>query len=213
MDELERIWLGFGFLGLLVISLVMYVIWETCFRHNKIRRAADEDMELITSGEKTEDQVAGEVKSIVGLLMTAIAPLAGITVAAVFIVIGLSISGGIEFEGTDSLILAKEWILYTILALTGVAAIFWLFVLEQLTQMKAPSITNERLFKFHRYNYNLWFFGMIFLLLALYLFLMLAHVYVAMVAGFATALVVVGYWRIHNEWDKEKEKEEIDLDS
>lgn len=203
MDELSRIWLGLGFLGLVVISLGIYVIWETRVCGKKIRRAAEEDKKLITEGKRREFEVADEIKSLVGPLISAVSALAGITIAAVFIVIALNISGKVEFSGEASDI--KEWILYSVLALAGVAAICWLLILEQLTQMKAPSITNEKLFKFHRYNYNLWLFGMILLLLALYLFLLLAHVYVAMVAGFATACIVVGYWRIHNEWDKKRE--------
>lgn len=211
MDELARIWLGLGFLGLVVILLGIYVIWETHVRGGKIRRVADEDKKLIENGKMTEAEVVGEIKSLVGPGTSGISALAGITMAAVFIVIALSISGEIEFGGSDTrLILAKKWILYSVLALMGVAAILWLFILEQLSQMNAPSITNKRLLKFHRYNNNLWLCGMILVLLALYLFLMLAHVYVAMVAGFATACIVVGYWRIHNGWDEKREQEETE---
>ena len=51
---------------------------------------------------------------------------------------------------------------------------------------------------------------MLLLFLALYLFLMLANVYAAMVVGFATACALAGYWRIHNEWDKKDGKEEAE---
>ena len=153
MTELGSIWLGLGFLGLVIISLSGYVIWEIRVRDGEIRRAADEDKKIIEKGEKTEKQVADEIKSIVNPLISAISALAGITIAAVFIVIALSISGNIEFEDVNNTaILAKRLILYIVLALAGIASVCWLFVLEQLTQMKAPSITNKRLFKFHRYN-------------------------------------------------------------
>jgi len=206
---LFEIWLGLGFLGLLVISMFIYIIWETRVYDGKIRRAAEEDNRLIKDGVKTEDEVVDEIKSIIGPLITAVSPLAGITIAALFIIIGLRISGYIEFMGNDGTGMAKQWVLYSVLAIAGVASVCWLLIIEQLTQMKAPSINNERLFKFHKYNYDLWVIGMLLIILALYLFLMLANVYAAMVVGLAVAFTVGRYWRIHNEWYKNKRREEV----
>ena len=205
MDEFTLLMVGLGFLGLILISLSAYVIWELKVNHRKIRRAADADQELINESWEKEKEVASQVKALAGNLISAISALSGITVAAVFIVIGLNISGIIVFESADKIDVTREWIFYSVLAFSGIASIFWLLILEQLTQMKSPSISNKRLFKFHRYNYNLWFYGMILLLLAIHLFLLLAHPYLAMGAGVITALIFVRYWRIHNEWDEKEE--------
>lgn len=198
MNESQQITLGLAFLGLIILALCGYIVWNIWVRDGKVRRVADDDRALIENGEITEREWKEKIQSMIGYLINANATLAGITIAAVFITIALKIAGEIEIAGT------RLVILYIVLGLASVSSICWLFAVEQLTQMGAPSVTRNRLLNFQSNTYNLWVIGMVLLLLAIYLFLLIMHPYVAMIAGFATFWIVIGYWNIHNEWPAKK---------
>ena len=189
--------IGLGFLGLLGISLCVYAAWNVLVRKKKIRRAAEEDAKLVKSGLITKSEFFQKLQSAVPSLITANALLAGITAAAVFIVIAQIAFHRVDFQDMR---LMEKGIMLAALSLAAVSAICWLLNLEQFTQMLAPSVDYDRLEKFERYTYNLWFIGLALMLITIYLFLLLANLYVAMATGFATLWIAIGYWKIHCGW-------------
>ena len=135
-------------------------------------------------------------------LIPAISTLAALSLAAMFIVITLRISGEAEFTGTESVIALKEWILYAALALISITTILWLVTIEQLILMKSPSINIDKFLKYHRYNYNQMLACWIFIILSVYLFLLLANVYVAIFAGILAMSGALRCWIIQMGWGK-----------
>jgi len=191
--------IGLGFLGLLAIAIVVYVAWNSA-KKGKIRLAAEEDEKLLEQGLIKESEYSEKIQKAVPSLITTSALLAGITIAAVFIIIGQIAFNRPEFLEMESI---QRGILVAALFLATVAAICWLLNLEQFTQMLAPSIDCKRLKKFQKYTYSLWRIGLTLTLISIYLFLLLASPYVAMAAGFATLWILIGYWKIHCGWGKE----------
>jgi hypothetical protein len=215
MDEITGIIVGIVVLGLILTSLGVYIVWEIKVNKRKIKRNAEEDSKLINSSDMEESiKTAGKLQELAGDLIGAISALAGITIAAVFIIIGLHITDEIKFLGntpTNPTFLYKDVIMYIVLGLSGTASMCWLIILEQLAQMKSPSMISstkriQQLYKFHRYNYTLWIMGLFLIFVALYLFLLLANFYVSIATGVVTALMIVRYWRINNEWDTKTKK-------
>ncbi len=190
----SKLILGLVFLGVIILFLGSYVAWNKRKHKKGIRSAADEDAKLVHSGKMSKPQLTEKIQSVVSSVLIANATLAGITIAAVFIVIALNASGQMQLQGM------KQWIMLTGLVLSAVSAVCWLVGIEQLTQMKAPSVDFDRLLKFQKYTYGLRVIGLVLLSIALYLLLLLAHPYVAMIFGVAIVLVVVRYWKIHNDW-------------
>ena len=189
--------IGLGFLGLLIIFISVYVAWNILVRKRPMRLAAEEDAKLLKLGLITKSESSKKIQSAVPSLITTSALLAGITIAAVFIVIAQVLFKQPDFLELEPM---KQGILLAGLFLSAVAAICWLLNLEQFTQMLQPSITYDRLLKFEQYTYSLWRMGLTLTLIAIYLFLLLAHPYVAMPAGFATFWILIGYWKIHCGW-------------
>ena len=189
--------IGLGFLGLLCIALCVYAAWNILVRKKMMRFAAQEDAKLLKLGLITKSEFSQKIQSAIPSLTTTSALLAGITIAAVFIIIAQ-----IVFRQPDSLELEpmKQGILLAALFLSAVAAICWLLNLEQYTQMLAPSVDYDRLLKFEQYTYFLWRIGLTLTLISVYLFLLLAYPYVAMAAGFVTFWIFIGYWKIHCGW-------------
>ena len=196
-DTTKSLVIGLGFFGLLAISVCAYVAWNVLVRKKRIRLAAEEDAKLLESGSITESEFAQKIQSAVPSLITTSAVLAAITIAAVFIIIGQ-----IAFKQPDLLKMEPmgHGILLAALFLAAFSAICWLVNLEQFTQMLAPSVGYDRLLKFERYTYGLWRIGFTLVLVSIYLFLLLANLYVAMAAGFATLWILIGYWKIHCGW-------------
>lgn len=187
---------GLAFLGLVALSLGAYAAWNTLIKGKEIRRAAKEDLKLIRSHKLNQNELAEKIKGMVPPLLTANSILAAIIIAAVFIVVSQ-----VFFESNFDLLKGlRGGILIAAFTIAAIAAISWLFVIEQLTQIIAPSAKPKRIIKFHLYNYDLWFYSLFLILIDLYLFLLLVHLIAAMVAGFATFWIVLIYWKIHNEW-------------
>lgn len=122
--------------------------------------------------------------------------LSGLTFAGTFVVIALVLA---IFELKEFTIFRRV-ILYAILGLSGTAAVIWLLAIDQLTIMASPSITQRMFFRFYRYVANLWFIGYVLIILALIFFLLLTLPVLAMVVEVATFVVLLGYWRINNDW-------------
>jgi hypothetical protein len=188
--------IGIGFLGLLGISIGVYVAWNSA-KKGKMRLAAEEDAKLLESGLIKESEFSQKIREAVPSLITTSALLAGITVAAVFIIIGQITFNRAEFLEMEFM---QRGILVAALFLATVSAICWLINLEQFTQMLSPSVNYDKLGKFQRYTYTLWRIGLTLTLISIYLFLLLANPYVAMAAGFATLWILIGYWKIHCGW-------------
>jgi hypothetical protein len=189
--------IGLGFLGLLGIFLRAYVAWKSRTTKKKLRRSAEEDAKLVELGVITESEFFQKVRSVVPSHITSNAVLASITTAAVFIIIVQIVFNRVDLKGMK---LIEQGTLLAALCLAAVSAICWLLNLEQCSQMLAPSVDYDRLKKFQRYTYNLSFSGLVIMLISIYLFLLLANLYVAMVAGFVTLWIVIGYWKIHCGW-------------
>jgi hypothetical protein len=196
MNENIRLIIGLAFLGLLAVSLGLFAFWNIVIKKRSIRRVAKEDLKLVDSGEITEDELAERIKSMVPALLTANSILAAIMIAAVFIVVS-QVFFSSNFELLKGL---RGGILIAAFSIASIAAISWLFVIEQLTQIIAPSAKPARIIKFHIYNYDLWFYSLFMILIDIYLFLLLVHLVAAIVAGIITFWIVLIYWRIHNEW-------------
>jgi len=186
---------GLGFLGLLCISVCVYVAWNILVKKRKIRLAAEEDAKL------PESEFAQKIKSAVPSLITTSALLAGITIAAVFIVVVQIVFERLDFQAMG---LMEQGIVLAALCLAAVSTICWLLNLEQFTQMLQPSVDYDRLRKFEQFTYKLWRIGLTLTLVNIYLLILLANLYVAMAVGFVAVLVLIGYWRIHCGWDKEE---------
>ena len=201
MNHDTQLAVGLGFLGLVIALLCVYVAWNVFVRGGRIRRAAEEDRQLVESDEMTEAVLFEKIQSTIPTLFTANALLAGITIAAMFIIIAQITFTEAQFQGI------KQGIILASLFLAGVSSICWLLCLEQFTQMSAPSIKYDSLLRFYRYTFNLWVVGLTFMLADIYFFLLLANLYVAMAAGFATFWIVIGYWNIHNDWPVRQKNE------
>lgn len=186
--------IGLGFLGLLVISVCVFGAWNILVRKKKMRFAAQEDAKLLELGLTTKEEFLQKIRSTVSSLITANALLAGITIAAMFIIIAQIVFQQVEFHGME------QGIMMTALSLVAVSVICWLLNSEQFVHMLAPSTDYDRLLKFQRYAYNLWTIGFTLMLISIYLFLLLANLYVAMVVGFVTLWILIGYWKILAGW-------------
>lgn len=188
--------IGLAFLVFIAISLGIYAFWNIVIKKGAVRRAAKEDLKLVESGEITEQELAERIKKMVPSLLTANAILAAIMIAAVFIVVSQ-----VFFESNFELLKGlRGSILITALSIAAIAAVSWLFVIEQLTQIISPSARPKRIIKLHVYNYDLWFYSLFLIIIDIYLFLLLVNLIAAMVAGFVTFWIVLIYWKIHNEW-------------
>jgi len=185
---------GLGFLGLLAICVCVYGAWNILVRKRKFRFAALEDAKLLKLGLTAEEEFLRKMRSTVPSLITANAVLAGITIAAVFTIIAQIVFQRLEFHGME------QGVMVTALSLAAVSGICWLLNSEQFVQMLAPSVDCERLLKFQQYSYNLWTIAFFLMLISIYLFLLLAKFYVAMIAGVATLWILIGYWKIHAGW-------------
>ena len=196
MNDTVHLIIGLSFLGLIALSLGLYVAWNIKFRGKTIRRAAKEDLKLVKSRQITMTELVEKIKDMVPSLLMANSVLAAIMIAAVFIVVS-----PVFFESNPELLKGlKGGILITAFTIAAIAAVSWLFVIEQLTQIIAPSATPKRIIKFHLYNYDLWFYSLILILVDIYLFLLLVHLIAAIVTGFVTFWIVLVYWKIHHEW-------------
>ncbi len=196
MNDTVHLIIGLSFLGLIALSLGLYVAWNIKFRGKTIRRAAKEDLKLVKSRQITMTELVEKIKDMVPSLLMANSVLAAIMIAAVFIVVSQ-----VFFESNPELLKGlKGGILITAFTIAAIAAVSWLFVIEQLTQIIAPSATPKRIIKFHLYNYDLWFYSLILILVDIYLFLLLVHLIAAIVTGFVTFWIVLVYWKIHHEW-------------
>lgn len=200
MNEDIHLIIGLAFLGLIASSLGVYAAWNikpwNSKRGKQVRRAAKEDLKLVESGEITEDQLAERIKDMVPALLTANSILAAIMIAAVFIIVS-QVFFASNFELLKGL---RGGIVVAALSIASIAAISWLFVIEQLTQIIAPSAKPRRIIKFHLYNYDLWFYSLFLILIDIYLFLLLVHLIAAIIAGLVSFWIVLIYWKIHNEW-------------
>ena len=186
--------IGLGFLGLLAISVCVFGAWNILVRKKKMRFAAQEDAKLLELDSTKKEEFLQKIRSTVPSLITANALLAGITIAAMFIIIAQVDFQRVDFHSME------QGVMMTALTLVAVSAICWLVDSEQFIQMLAPSVDCDRLLKFQRYAYNLWTVGFTLMLISIYLFLLLANLYVAMVTGFATLWILIGYWKIHAGW-------------
>ena len=191
----DIIW-GLIFLGCIAIALSLYAAWNVKIRHRPTRRAAKEDSRLVDTGEITKGEFSLRIKEMVPSLITANAILAAITVSVVFLIVARILFGNDQPYLEE----IKQWTVFAVLAMAAVASICWLFIIEQLTQIISPSADIDRIIRFHRYNYDLWFGGLVLLITALYLFLLLVNLYVAIITGFAMFWIIIGYWKIHNGW-------------
>jgi len=200
LTENERIIIGLIFLGVLALSLGTYIAWNIKpwdkNKGKKIRRAAKEDLKLVRRNGITVDQLADRVRAMVPSLLTANSVLAAIMIAAVFIIVSQ-----IVFESNYALLHGlKGAILIAAFTIAAIAALSWLFVIEQLTQIIAPSATTKKVIRFHIYNYDLWFYSLFLIVIDIYLFLLLVDLVAALVTGFVIFWIIRRYWKIHNEW-------------
>lgn len=193
--------IGLGFLGLLCIAVCVYVAWNILVKNRKIRLAAEEDAKLLESGLITKSEFAQKIQSAVPSLITTSALLAGITIAAVFIVVAQIVFNREKFDLMQPM---EQGILLAALCLAAVSTICWLLNLEQFTQMLQPSVDYDRLRKFEHFTYKLWRIGLTLTLVNIYLLILLANPYVAMAVGFVAVWVLIGYWKIHCGWGKEE---------
>lgn len=192
-EDIHKI-IGLGFLVLIALFLGLYVAWKT--RGKTIRRAAKEDLKLVRGRKMSMAELARKIQDMVPSLLTANSVLAAIMVAAVFIIVSQ------VFFKSDSEILEglTGVILIVALALAAIAAVMWLWVIEQLTQIIAPSAKPKSIIRFHILNYDLWFYSLILILIDIYLFLLLVNLIAAIITGFVTCLVLLKYWKIQQEW-------------
>lgn len=196
MNNDHHLIIGLAFLGLVALFLGIYVVWNTVIKKKPMRRAAQEDLKLVRSGEMTEAALAQKIRGMVPALITANSVLAAIMIAAVFIIVSQ-----VFFESNFELLKGlRGGILIATFSIAAIAAVSWLFVMEQLTQIISPSAKPKRIIKFHLYNYDLWFYALFLILIDIYLFLLLVNLVAAIVAGFVTFWIVLIYWKIHNEW-------------
>lgn len=191
MSESAQIVSGLAFYGLLSVSLYGYYAWKAWIRRKPVLRSADRAAAAFTS-DPTEARK--DLQILVPSLVSANAGLAGITFAALVIVIAFILIESVKLEGL------KLVITYVVLGLAGVATISWLFCLEHLTIMLDPGITPERMLKLYRWAMHFWSIGMILIVQALVLFLLLANLYVSAVAGLTATAFAVIYWKNSYEW-------------
>lgn len=187
-DLLELV--GLSFFAFIILLLILYVVWNTAVKHRPPTFTIARDEAAVKNGDKTFD----EVKKVVSSYLSVISGLTGLTFAGTLVVIALMLS---VFDLTDDL---RRIVLYLILGLLGTAAVCWLFALDQLTVMASGSIDEKRFFRFYRNITNLWFVGMVFIVVALVLFLFLVYPIIGMAVGLAALVIVVGYWNTNNDW-------------
>jgi hypothetical protein len=198
-DEFNRIVLGLCFLGVIIFFIAIYIIWNLLVRRKEIRFIPIEDDKLINQQTISEEELVEKIREMVGPLISANSAFAAITVAALFIVLALVFTGEVDF-GPGRVGIAKQNIMYAVLALTSISAIFWITILPMLIGMKEPSTTPRIIFRFRKYTALLNNLAIYLLTIAIYLFLLLGHAYVAMAAGFVTLLCMLRFFRIWHEW-------------
>ena len=181
---------GLGFLAFIISLGILYIVWNTVVRRRSRTFLVDRDEAAVRNGDKTFD----EVKQVVPTYLSVISGLTGLTFAGTFVVIALVIG---VFKDMDQLEIV---IVYLILGLLGTAAVCWLFALDLLTVMPSAAIDERRFFRFYRNITYLWFFGMVFVVVALTLFLFLVYPIIGMVVGLISLVIVVRYWNISNDW-------------
>lgn len=187
--------IGLAFLGLIIISLCAYYTWNVYKRRLPMRRMAEEDLKEIENNPEKRKEVT---RHALPPLISANSALAGITFAALIIVIALILVEKRLLLGEATAM--EKLILFTGLTFAGISTICFLFSIDQLTQMLAPSVDSERWGKFYRFSFNLWVIAELFIVASLLLFILLANAYVAMLVGLVTLFVMMRYWKIHSGW-------------
>lgn len=192
-EDIHKI-IGLAFLGLIALFLGLYVAWKV--RGKTIRRAAKEDLKLVESGQISMAELARKIQDMVPSLLTVNSVLAAIMIAAVFIIVSQ-----VFFESNFEILKGLTGVILIVaFALAAIAAVMWLWVIEQLTQIIAPSAKPESIIKFHIHNYDLWFYSLFLILIDIYLFLLLVNLIAAILTGFVTCWVLLKYWKIQQEW-------------
>ncbi len=193
MSETEEILLGLAVIGFILLIACGYYAWNA-FRHG-VRRVAKADAKVVEHGKIRLNELAQAVGP--GLI-GANAAFAGITLAALFIVTALIIFKIDRFSEIEQILI------YVILGLLAVSTICWLFSLEQLTQMLAPSAAiddgGRRVVEFYSSSMDLWSVGGILVIIAILLFLLITNVYLAIGVAVITDIIIINYWKIHNGW-------------
>ena len=179
-------------LVLLMVLLLFFSGWNMIFRGRKVSRVADRDEDAVASGRiKLRD-----AQQVTAPYISVISGLSGLTFTGTFVVIALFLS----IINPERFNLFERVILFTVLGLSGSAAIIWLLALDQLTIMASSSIRRRMFFRFYGYVADLWFVGYTLIILALILFLLLVQPILAMVVQVVTFLVLIRYRQINNEW-------------
>lgn len=189
---LSDLHLGLAFYGLVVLTLTLYSIFNIRVLKKPIRRKAWQDEVLIRSGQVDYHKV-GETMS--ARMIPANSGLVGITFAAIFIVSALILAGRFTYENTT-----EEVLVYVVLGSAAIAAICWLFCIDLIIQMAAPSIEMDRMLKFYKYATDLWGIGIFLILIAVHLFLLVVNVYLGMVLALSASIITIPYWKINNDW-------------
>ena len=119
------------------------------------------DRAAVRSDKTSFESVKREVTS---ALLSVISSLTGLTFTGTFVVLALVVFDVKKLEDFERVVL------YVVLGLIGVAAIWWLLALQALTTMARPSIGYERMFRLYVYVTTLWLVGMILIVFSLVLF-------------------------------------------
>lgn len=181
-------------MGGFILVLISYAALNITWGKRGVRRIAESDAKI---RESDREGWRRQVQKIVPAFISANTGLAGITFAALIIVIAFIVIDQSQFSVFTGL---KKGIVYAALAGAGIATVCWLFSLEQLTQMLSPSIEDGPLERFYLHSMNLWAIGMSLIVVALLLFLIVANAFIAATVGGVTTLIVILYWRIQNGW-------------
>ncbi len=171
--------------------MFIFAVANVRFRKKPVRRAAAEDAKAVAEDPGKREDV---VKNMIPPMIGSAAALSGVTFAAVGIIITFFVTSDVKLAGP------KAIIVNVVLGLSAIAAVFWIFAIEQFSDMLAPSTSTERMMKIYSSTMNLWVAGMMLIVLALLLFLLIANVIAAVLAAMATTVVAISYWKMHNDW-------------
>lgn len=190
MTESEGVILALAFHGLLLLSLIGYIVWNGTKKEWPMRMATLAKESIGNDQEKAREFS----RDVCPGLISASASAAGITIASLFIVIGIIVFRINEF------ITIKQLVMYVIFGLTAIASICWLFSVELLSQMLPGLVKPQKMLAFYSRSMDLWIIGLVLIVIAIILFLLLVHPILSMVTGFFASAIAVMYWKMNNDW-------------
>lgn len=162
-------------------ACIGFIVLNVKVLGRRLRRTANDDIKLLDSRDEAKFPALADT---VHGLITVESAFASVTVAVLFVVVGVIISGAVTLPETSAPI-----VLTAITAL-AIATVCWILSLEMLSHLISPSLSDDAFGPVYQEALNLWNIG--FLLLLLSMCLVLIPVSATVAASVAAITTVLG---------------------